>query len=217
MKISNRIGFYKSLIFMIMKKTLTILFFLAISTFSYAQQIAVVAPGGATSIYTSLDNAVKEAAAGSTIYLSGGGFQINDSTKITKKLNIIGIGHRPNNDNADGNTNVSGNLFFEGGSSNSSVLGIYLSGNINIGTAENAVNSILVRFVNANSIQVMNSGCQSIEINQNYLRNTSNGGNSTVHFSNNVVHSLFNVDFTWLRTAKLKPTATNKKTKMMVL
>ncbi|MDR1593492.1 MAG: hypothetical protein LBS43_03260 [Prevotellaceae bacterium] len=106
-----------------------------------AQQISVVAPNNATTLYTDLNLAIQGAAAGSTIYLSGGGFQINDSTKITKKLTIIGIGHKPNNDNADGNTVVSGNLFFEGGANNSAVMGLYLSGEV-------AVNNFLLRYCN---------------------------------------------------------------------
>jgi hypothetical protein len=141
-------------------------------------------------LYTSLDSAITQAAAGSTIYLSGGGFQVKDETKITKKLTLIGIGHRPDNDNADGNTVVSGNLFFEGGANNSTVMGLYLSGNVNIGTGEVAVNNFLLRYCNVNSVQVQNSNCQGVLINQNYIRNNSNGGNSAVNFTNNILHSI---------------------------
>jgi hypothetical protein len=159
-----------------------------------AQQISVVNLQGATVLYTDLNLAIQGAAAGSTIYLSGGGFQINDSSKITKKLTIIGIGHRPDNDNAngnaDGNTVVSGNFFFNGGSDNSALMGLHLSGNVNIGTSDNAVNTILVRYCNINSIQVQNSNCQGIVINQNYIRNSSSGSNSAITFTNNIMHSM---------------------------
>jgi hypothetical protein len=158
-----------------------------------AQQISVVAPGGTTTLYTDLNLAIKGAAAGSTIYLSGGGFQIsnNDSSKITKKLTIIGIGHRPDNDNADGSTIVSGRFFFDVGSDNSALMGVYLSGNVDIGISNgNAVNNILVRYCNVNSIQVWNSNCKNIEINQNYIRSQSSGGYSAVSFTNNILYSL---------------------------
>jgi hypothetical protein len=163
---------------------------IAAMTAMHAQQISVVAPGGTTTLYTDLNLAIQGAASGSTVYLSGGGFQINDSSKITKKLTIIGIGHRPDNDNADGNTIVSGNFFFNGGSDNSALMGVYLSGNVNIGTSANVVNNILVRYCNVNAISVGNSNCQGVVINQNYLRGGSSGGSSAISFTNNILYSL---------------------------
>jgi hypothetical protein len=159
-----------------------------------AQQISVVSPAGATSVYTDLNLAITGAETGSTVYLSGGGFQVSDETKITKKLSIIGIGHKANNDNANGYTTVSGNLFFEGGSDNSVVMGVYLSGNVNIATSETAVNNFLLRYCNINSVQVKNSACQNILVNQNYIRSTSHGSNSACSFTNNVLHSLRNIN-----------------------
>jgi hypothetical protein len=144
-------------------------------------------------LYTSLDSAITQAAAGSTIYLSGGGFQVKDETKITKKITLIGLGHKPDNDNADGNTMVSGNLFFEDGSSGSTLMGIYLSGNVYAGLADASVKDILVRYCNVNSVQVRNSNCTYIRVNQCYLRNGSNGGNSAIRFTNNVMHSVGSV------------------------
>jgi hypothetical protein len=159
-----------------------------------AQQIAVVSPANATTLYTDLNLALYEAQAGSSVYLSGGGFQLNDSIKITKKLTIMGIGHRPDNDNADGQTNISGNFHFEGGADYSALIGVYLSGDVRIGTAQTPTNNFLLRFCNVNSVQVYNSTCKSVLINQNYLRNNSNGGASPMMFSNNIMHSLQNVN-----------------------
>ncbi|MDR2774124.1 MAG: hypothetical protein LBC19_05180 [Tannerella sp.] len=178
-----------------MKKIiLSVLFTVAAMEMGYAQQIAVVSSQNVTALYTDLNRAIQEASGGSSIYLSGGGFQINDSAKITKKLTIIGIGHRPDNDHADKNTIVSGNLFFEGGSDGSAVMGIYLSGNIYIGTGSQAVNTLLVRYCNANAVEVRNSNCQRIQINQNYLRGGSNGGGSSVAFTNNILNSAGNIN-----------------------
>ncbi|MDR1091795.1 MAG: hypothetical protein LBL79_12045 [Prevotella sp.] len=182
-----------------MKKVfLTWMAFFAAIVAANAQQISVVAPGGATTLYASLDTAITQAAAGSTLYLSGnlsgGGFQVKDETKITKKLTIIGIGHKPDNDNADGFTIISGNLFFEGGSGNSALMGVHLSGNVHIGTGEVAVNNFLLRYCNVNSVQIQNSNCQGIVINQNYIRERSGGGNSAITLTNNVLHSINSVN-----------------------
>jgi len=168
-------------------KTFFLIAALAAAVAINAQQISVVAPNGITHIYTDLNLAIQGAETGSTVYLSGGGFQVNDTTKIKKKLTIIGIGHRPDNDNADGNTSVSGNFWFEGGSDNSSVMGLFLSGDVNIGTADNAVNNFLLRYCNINSVQVKNGNCQAIIINQNYLRNISTCGNAPLTVSNNIM------------------------------
>jgi len=158
-----------------------------------AQQISVVSPGGETKLYLDLNLAIQEALSGSTIYLSGGGFQISDNTKITKKLTFMGISHRPDNGNSDGNSTVTGNFFFESGSDGSAVMGLFVSGNVTIGTAQNEVNNFLLRYCNVNSVQVGNSKCQGVLINQNYIRNSSNGGNSPITFSNNILHSLSGV------------------------
>lgn len=159
-----------------------------------AQQISVVSPSGATQLFTSLDTAILTAVSGSTLYLSGGGFQINGATKINKRLTLIGVGHRPDINNPDGNTVISGNLFLEGGSDNSALLGFHLTGDVNIGTTTAAVNTILVRFCNINSVQIKISTCQNIHINQNYIRNLSNGGSSTVHFTNNILRRIYYVN-----------------------
>ena len=118
--------------------------------------------------------AIQEADAKSTVYLSGGGFKISDDTKITKQLTIIGVGHRPNNNNADGNTNVSGNFWFEGGSDHSRLMGLYLSGDVNIGTAETAVNDFLLRYCNVNSVQVKKDNCMEIQITYWFDSNSEN-------------------------------------------
>jgi hypothetical protein len=155
-------------------------------------KIAVVALDGTTTICTTLDSAITIASAGSSLYLSAGGFQVSESSLINKKLTIIGVGHRP--DVGDGNTNVSGNLRFVPGADNSAVMGLYLSGNVFIGTTAGGVNNFLLRYCNVNSVQVQHSNCQGVVINQNYLRNLSRGGDSPVSFTNNILHSIRNVN-----------------------
>jgi len=161
-----------------------------------AQQIAVVAEDGTTNMYRTLQEAIEGAPNGSVVYLPGGGFTISNEVKITKKLTIIGIGHKANGDNVDGKTTIGGNLFFNKGSDGSAVMGCYISGNVEIAESgvDYAVNDITIKLCNINSIQVRDKDCIGIFVNQNYIRNNSNCGNAPVIISNNVMHSLVGVN-----------------------
>jgi len=157
-------------------------------------QISVVSPDDETTLFTDLNLAIQDAQPGSIVYIPGGIFQIHDSTKINKKLTIIGIGHRTDNDNADGYTQVIGNLCFEIGSDNSSVIGLYLSGSVNIGKTDEDITYFLLRYCNVNSVQIGSKYCQHVLINQNYIRGTCNGGDSPVYFMNNILHSISHIN-----------------------
>lgn len=159
-----------------------------------AQNIAAVSPSNATTIFQTLDEAIAGAESGSTIYLPGGGFQIKDETKINKKLTIMGVSHRGDTDNVDGATVISGNLHFEGGSSGSAVLGVYLTGDINVGTGTDPVTNFTVRYCNVNSIKVKHSQSSGMVVNQCYIRDTARFGNCNVRLENNILHSLFDVN-----------------------
>lgn len=178
-----------------MKKFLLSLFVALIAISSVqAQQISVVSPGGATTLHRTFQQAIEGADPGSIIYLPGGGFNLPDSVKINKKLTIIGIGHYVKSGNVDGVTTISGNLWFNEGSSGSAVMGCYITGNVNIGDGGASVNDVLIRYCNLNSVQVKNYKCLDILVNQNFIRNTSsfNGANSKI--TNNVIHSIYQVD-----------------------
>ena len=154
----------------------------------YAQQIAVVSTTGATSIYTTLKDAIEGAKAGSVVYLPGGSFPIADSVKITKKLTIIGIGHNAQSENVDGCTIISGNLQFQNGSDGSSVMGCYLTSNIFIGNDGTTSHNVLVRYCNVNEIHV-SAACNGTVINQNYIRRYINcNGATDVTITNNIVN-----------------------------
>ena len=152
---------------MIILTALAVLLGVATAT---AQQIAVVSEGGETSVFTTLQAAIEGAAPSSVIYLPGGSFPLPDNVKITKKLTIIGIGHKPNNDNVDGVTIISGNLFFNEGSSGSAVMGCYLSGIVLIGDGGSIVNNTVVKCCNIGDFQILNNQCLGTYINQNYIR-----------------------------------------------
>lgn len=171
--------------------TIIVIAFLSLLSVS-AQQISVVDGAGSTSVFKTLDEALSGATDGSTIYLPGGGFKIKDDTKITKKVTILGIGHKVDTDNADGNTTLSGNVNFASGSDGSAIMGVYMSNDINIGV-DGKVDNVLVRYCNANSVQVKCDSCTGVFVNQNYLRSTCVFGNSNATISNNVVRNIQNV------------------------
>lgn len=159
-------------------------------TAAIAQRISVVTEDGSTSVYRTLQQAIEEADPGSTIYLPGGGFSIADSVKITKRLSIIGIGHKFDNENADGSTIISGNLWFNAGSSGSAIMSCYITGNVNIGEGDATVNDVTIKFCNLNSMQVKNSTCQETIVNQCYVRGESWFGFSDVNISNNIIQRI---------------------------
>ena len=182
-----------------MKKIIFTLFLAIMVTVTLqAQQISVVSPGGATSLFRTLPDAIKSAIPGSVIYLPGGGFSIPDSVKITKKLTIIGIGHYAKNGNVDGVTNISGNLYFNQGSSGSSVMGCYITGRIYIGSDKSSVNDILIRYCNVYSINIKSNICLGTVVSQNYLRHGFNSETSDssapVEITNNVVYYISKVN-----------------------
>ena len=159
-----------------------------------AQQIAEVYPNGTTKMYQTLQKAIEGAVNGSVIYLPGGGFQVPDSVKIKHKVSIVGIGHKANSENADGNTTISGNLFFDAGSSGSSVAGCFISGHVYIGNDGSSVNNVVVRYCNLNSMQVKNNTCTGTVVNQNYIRNGSNFNGASAIYTNNVSAPVSNLN-----------------------
>lgn len=160
------------------------------TTNTTAQRISVVTKDGTTNVFRTLQQAIEEADPGSTIYLPGGGFSIADSVKITKRLTIIGIGHKSDNENADGSTIISGNLFFNENSSGSAVMSCYITGNVNIGEGNATVNDVTIKYCNLNSVQVKNSTCQETVVNQCYVRGESWFGFSDVNISNNIIQRI---------------------------
>lgn len=178
-----------------MKRIILLLMIAFVATvYSHAQQIAVVSTDGATSLYQTLGEAINGASAGSVIYLPGGGFPISDDVTISKKLTIIGIGHKNNSDNADGYTTITGNLNFNEGSDGSAVMGVYLTGNLYIGYDGKKVDNVLVRYCNVDRIYVRNSQSLGTVVNQNYIRSGASFADATCEFTNNIVTYILRLD-----------------------
>ena len=177
-----------------MKKiVLSLVLMIAAVTIS-AQQIAVVSSSGNTTMYQTLGEAISGASNNSVIYLPAGAFQISGDVKITnKKLTILGVTHKANSDNAEGNTIISGDLFFDSGSDNSAVMGCYISGSVYVGNDGKAVNNILIKYCNLGSVQVRNNQCSNTKVNQNYIRGGSNFNGASAVIQNNILHSVFQI------------------------
>ena len=173
-----------------MKRILSIVVAFVATITVGAQNIAVVSPSNTTTIYQTLDEAITNAEKGSIIYIPGGGFTVTDNAKIDKKLTIMGVSHRGDTDNVDGATIISGNLNFIKGSSHSAVIGVYVSGNINVATKEDSVANFTMRHCNVNSVLVKNSHSSGMVINQCYLRGSSDFGGCNVSLENNIIHCI---------------------------
>lgn len=155
---------------------------------AFSQQIAVVSSNGTTNVKQTLEDAINAATDGCVIYMPGGGFAISDEVKITKRVTIVGIGHTArNSDNADGATIINGNLFFNQGSSGSTVMGCYISGSVVI-AEDGVVDNMLVKLCNVNRIEIKNGGCSGTIANQNYIRDGFSGGSSSdITVNNNIL------------------------------
>lgn len=161
-----------------------------------AQSIAVVSPSNTTTIFQTLDDAIAGADPGSTIYLPGGGFQINSDTQIGKKLTIMGVSHRGDTDNADGATIISGNVTFKNGSSGSSLIGVYVSGSVKVGIGiSEIIDNVTLRHCNIGSIilpnnQKINGNIRGLVVNQCYVRYLSDFGYCNARLENNIMHTV---------------------------
>ncbi|TAL57185.1 MAG: hypothetical protein EPN85_14480 [Bacteroidetes bacterium] len=115
-----------------MKKIITLSLFL-LSLNMYAQR-AFVRQNGTSHIYYQIDSVFFTARTGDTIYLPGGGFQINNLF-IDSSITIIGAGHYPDSTQATYATTLSGNIYLKNNASFGSISGIYLTGSIIFGNS----------------------------------------------------------------------------------
>lgn len=107
-----------------MKKTITLLIFFVIATYSYAQKNVAVLSGTTWTFYDDFSPALRAAPSGSIIYLPGGTFDLVGSDTINKQLTIIGAGFSLDSAGATGITRFIGGVFLDNGSDNTSIEGI---------------------------------------------------------------------------------------------
>ncbi|MCR4915671.1 MAG: hypothetical protein K6A96_07955 [Prevotella sp.] len=180
------------------KKLFSLIVAFAWATTMMAQNIAVVSPTGDTSLYKTLQEAVDGAEDGSVVYLPGGKVNLNDGTAgyihITKKLTIIGVGHKSVPESPDATTFIDGFVYFDEGSSGSALMGCHLDDYLSI-KAE--VNDIVIRH---NRLYSVYTGGKGTFISHNYVSSVYGCQvNTAIHssdisVSHNIIGNLSYVD-----------------------
>lgn len=120
-----------------MKKSLYFLILAACLLFSAAnaQNQIALQHNGATTLFTTIPDAVAAAVSGDTIYLPGGSFP---GFNIDKTLAVIGVGHHPDSTVATGMTFISGTIGLNSGDCDGSLFaGLRINGGINVNVVDN--------------------------------------------------------------------------------
>ncbi|MBK6835331.1 MAG: hypothetical protein IPG89_14115 [Bacteroidetes bacterium] len=132
------------------------------SVASFGQKLVNLIHNGTSTFYTGnspVNDAVSAAQSGDTIYIPGGGFNIN-TLNIDKTLSVFGVGYDADSTIATGITQLNGSIVLKQGADNSFLQGFYLSSNIIFGTnpSDEVVNNITISRINMNSIYLSSSG-----------------------------------------------------------
>jgi hypothetical protein len=185
-----------------MKQIISLIFLVIFMTVATkAQIISVVSPAGITVNVATLQQAVDTAVAGSMVYLSGNHSGFTGNVKINKKLHIIGVGYRDDNNPVTGKTLINGNITFIPGSDGSTLMGVYLDGNIvigetGLGSTGHVVNNLLIQRCNFNAIsQVTPSnsdyGGTGLKIHQNIIRVSPGYSNNLKVYNSIISNNIF--------------------------
>ena len=166
-----------------MKSIISVLFLVCFICTLQAQVISVVTNGVTTNV-SNLQSALDVANDESIIYLPGSTGGITANVKVDKKVHIIGVGYRDDNNLVISKTLLNGNITFIPGSDGSTLMGVYVDGDViigetGLGSTGYVVNALLIQQCNINRItQVTPSsndyGGNSIKITQNIIRNYNN-------------------------------------------
>ncbi|WP_321347603.1 hypothetical protein [uncultured Draconibacterium sp.] len=125
-------------------KTLYLLPFLFLAITTFAQKQFVVQNGTAQT-FDDINVAIAAANAGDTIYLPGGGFNLNPAT-IEKTLHWRGVGHYPDSTVATGSTQITTyDVYFSGDCDNSTFEGIHFQHNVRFGTNGNECTGVTMK------------------------------------------------------------------------
>lgn len=130
-----------------MKQVLSTISICLLALFSNAQQSPIMVcntAGSSCNPYYNLDSAYFYAVAGDIIYLPGGVFTLNQN--ISKQVQLIGAGSHVDSTAVTGITTINGNITFTPSGSNSTLEGIYMSGNIL--TTGGAVSNLSIKHMN---------------------------------------------------------------------
>lgn len=182
-----------------MKKILLVLTTFVAGTAVMSQAAFVLNNGTGSQSFRSIDSAIAYVQSGDTLYLPGGTYNSN-TIIINKRLAIFGAGHYPDSTGATGRTVLNSSIVFIDGASLSVLQGVYLAGNINMGSnATNSnVNGIIISRCNFNDITfAYNAGVVSLSSNllirENVIRNDLNLSNAKDNLiENNIIDGRIN-------------------------
>jgi hypothetical protein len=116
------------------------LFLLALALVFFSQQSnaqSLIAVKGATrnAVFTNISAALNYAGNGDYVYLPAGNFAF--PAPIDKGIHIVGVGYNPRFAGASGITTINGDVSFKAGADGGSITGVYVTGVINLGEANN--------------------------------------------------------------------------------
>jgi len=119
---------------------LRILFLLTLALVFSSQQTnaqSVIAVKGASrnAVFTTIAAALNYAGNGDYVYLPAGNFAFPNP--IDKGIHIVGVGYNPRFAGTSGITNINGDVSFKAGADGGSIEGVYVTGVINLGEANN--------------------------------------------------------------------------------
>jgi hypothetical protein len=112
----------------------------------YAQTVIAVKGSNRNAVFSTIASALNYAGNGDYVYLPAGNFAFPDP--INKGIHIVGVGYNPRYAGASGITTINGDVTFKAGADGGSIEGVYVTGVINLGEA----NNLTARRCNANRI-----------------------------------------------------------------
>lgn len=164
---------------------LLIIFLTIVGTCWSQSTILVEAPDGShISAHATLSAAMAAAQPGDFVYIPGGSFNM-DSVKIDVELHLVGVGHNPSATVATGRSQLTGSIYLLSGADNSTIEGLYITGNIQTGTnsGNQHVNNITISRCNFNDLRLSYNGTGNNETSsgffcrENIIRGWLYGGN----------------------------------------
>jgi hypothetical protein len=177
-----------------MKKTLLLFITVAVSGGVVSAQKAILHTTDSIMLFngnSALISAYNAAAAGDTIYLSGGSF--NQPGTIDKKLLIFGAGHYPDSTNVTGRTVIQGTTTLGANADGFHLEGVEINGDLTF-ASNNAIDNVIVKYCKLNNVII--NGTTNHSNNLSFIRDVINSLNlynaTNVLVSNSIIGCISN-------------------------
>jgi hypothetical protein len=178
------------------KKNFFSMAFLCMLSFSVSAQYNFVVQNGSASVFKTLEEAYESSAAGDTIYLPGGSF--NMPASIDKSLVWIGVGYHPDSTLATYFTRISSPVKLSGNCDNSYFSGIHFASNITMGdNGDDAVDVELFRCRIGGQFYLKNNDGAERDINTKIIECIFDGSldanlGSNIHIEKSIIKGVIN-------------------------